>query len=162
MDPFDEIVIKKYLSLSSNIERLLRYKKRMRQEFYMQNMTTHTEYTKLGVATRGFHPDKEIEKLHVRLDVIDRRIERYLFREKHFLLFWSTLTTLERYSLGEGFKHHEPIVCPQLIVGKVLDEINEIETALCFRDGIEPDLFENEIFDDVEENLERMWDFFAL
>lgn len=53
-------------------------------------------------------------------------------------------------------------MCPQCLIEKVLDEINEIETAICFREGIEPDNENNEILEDAEENLERMCDFFAI
>lgn len=59
------------------------------------------------------------------------------------------------------FKYKEEVNCPQSLVESVLDEIEEIETAICFMENIELEE-ENELSDDVEENLERMCDFFAL
>lgn len=114
------------------------------------------------MVTKGFRPDREVEKLLLNIDRIDHRIERYLFREKHFSLFWDILEAIEQRSILERFKYSSFNKCPQELIERVLDEINEIETALCFREGIEPDVLENEIFEDVEENLERMCDFFAL
>ncbi|MDH6363269.1 hypothetical protein M2139_000311 [Enterococcus sp. PF1-24] len=161
MDPFDEIVIKNYLSLSFIISRLEYRKKILRRDFYFQNMATHIEYRKVyndqfEMVTKGFRPDNEVEELLLNLDSIDRRIQRYVFRKKHFSRFLATLTTQER-----NFLVSYPLTnCPEYLIKKTLDEINEIETALCFREGIEPE--ETDCTDDVDSNLERMYDFFAI
>lgn len=167
MDSFDEIVIKNYLSLPSAINRLSLRKIELRQAFYSQTMATRMEYERIfqdhyQMITKGFRPDREVEKLILNMDRIDHRIERYLFREKHFSLFWGTLEVMEQHSILERFKYRRSDRCSQGLVERVLDEINEIETAICFREEIEPDVLENEIFEDAEENLERMCDFFAL
>lgn len=167
VDVFDEIIIKNYLSLSSQIKRLILAKKQLRQEFYSQNMATHMEYHRVRKDTyemivKGFRPDREVEKLLTNIDALERRIDRYLFRQKHFIAFLATLTPSERSLLIGQYKYLETAICPQNLIEKVLDEINEIETAICFREGIEPDDENNEILEDVEENLERMCDFFAI
>lgn len=167
MDSFDEIAIKKYLSLSLLVHRLELKRKQLRQEFYSQNMATHMEYHRVRKDTyemivKGFRPDREVEKLLTNIDALDRRIDRYLFRQKHFKVFWASLTSLERSFLIERYINPNTVMCPQCLIEKVLDEINEIETAICFREGIEPDNENNEILEDAEENLERMCDFFAI
>lgn len=73
----------------------------------------------------------------------------------------ATLKPLEQQLLIRRFKYKEEVNCPQSLVESVLDEIEEIETAICFMENIELEE-ENELSDDVEENLERMCDFFAL
>ena len=167
MDPFDEIVIKNYLSLNNALNRLYFRNKQIRLAFYSQNMTTRLEYNRIfgdyyEMVTKGFRPDREVEKLLLNLDQIDNRIDSYLFSEKHFRLFWASLDTAEQTLLMERFNYPQPKICSQELIKRVLDEINEIETAICFREGIEPDVMENEIHECADENLERMCDFFAL
>lgn len=58
------------------------------------------------------------------------------------------------------FKYKEEVNCFYRFIESVLDEIEEIEIVICLMENIE--LEENEFFDDVEENLERMCDFFVL
>ena len=123
-------------------------------------MATHIVFDELGMTTKGFRPDKEVEKLLLKLELIDKRIERTLFRQ-NILNGFATLKPLEQQLLIRRFKYKEEVNCPQSLVESVLDEIEEIETAICFMENIELEE-ENELSDDVEENLERMCDFFAL
>ena len=167
MDPFDEILIKNYLSLDQRIQTLYSYKKQLRKMFYLQNMATHMEYVRLvkdtyAMVTKGFRPDREVEKLLLNIERVDQRIDRYRFRKKHFSSFWGSLDVLDRTLLHDRFIHQKESDVPLALTESVIDEINEIETAICFREGIEPDVLENELTGDVEENLERMCDFFAL
>ena len=55
-------------------------------------MATHIVFDELGMTTKGFRPDKEVEKLLLKLELIDKRIERTLFRQKHFERFWLLLS----------------------------------------------------------------------
>ncbi|MGL9971606.1 hypothetical protein IGI80_002538 [Enterococcus sp. DIV1420a] len=160
MDPFDEIVIKNYLSFPLVLQKLLSIKRLKRIEFFSQNMTTHIVFDELGMTTKGFRPDKEVENLILKLELIDKRIERTLFRQKHFARFWATLKPLEQRLLISQFKYKEEVKCPYKLIEHVLDEIKEIETAICFREDLE--LEEEELSEDVEEKLERVCDFFAL
>lgn len=163
MDPFDEIVIKNYLSFPTIFRSLLQYRKRVRQEFYLRNMSTHIEFTKLGISVAGFRPDREVEKLLLKMDLIDLRIERYRFREKHFSSFLAALDPTERETLVTHFLSDATVTCPQNVIDSVLGEISEIESALCFRQGIEP--LEDEytvLNEDVDDNVDRMCDFFVL
>ncbi|PLA80867.1 hypothetical protein CYR81_06975 [Enterococcus faecalis] len=161
MDPFDEIVIKNYLSFPLVLQKLLSIKKLRRIEFFSQNMTTHIVFDGSEMITKGFRPDKEVEKLLLKLELIDKRIKRTTFRQKHFKRFWATLEPLEKQLLIDRFRDKKEVDCSHELIERVLDEIKEIETAICFMENIELE-DENELSDDVEENLERMCDFFAL
>lgn len=161
MDPFDEIVIKNYLSFPLVLQKLLSIKKLRRIEFFSQNMTTHIVLDGSEMITKGFRPDKEVEKLLLKLELIDKRIKRTTFRQKHFKRFWVTLKPLEQQLLIDRFRDKKEVDCSHELIERVLDEIKEIETAICFMENIELE-DENELSDDVEENLERMCDFFAL
>ena len=163
IDPFDEIMIRNYLSFPTIFRSLHQYKKRIRQEFYLRNMSTHIEFSKLGIGVTGFRPDREVEKLLLKIDMVSHRIDRYRFREKHFTAFLKTLDPVEQKLLAERFSCDKAIICPQNLIDSVLYEISEIESALCFRQGIEP--LEDDyavLTEDVDENVDRMCDFFAL
>lgn len=168
LDPFDEIMLKNYFSLSSTIKELQQYKRYIRQEFYTQNMATRTTYQKITrksneMIVQGFRPDREIEKLLLNQERIDCRIQRCIFRKKHFSYFLESLTIAERYSLEERFKDEKDTVCSQNLIERILDEINEIEIAICYREGIEVfDLEKRETYEDADINLGRMCDFFEL
>lgn len=164
IDAFDEIMIRNYFSFPEIYQSLQRYKKMLRVEFYSRNMATHTAYTSLGIITKGFRPDREVEKLYECLELVDKRLTRYLFRDKQFNKYLSGLSSEERDLLYQGFKGDKqaPII-PSTLLEKTINEIYEIEAAICFREGIEPEEPERlELTDDVDENLERLCDFFAL
>ena len=168
LDPFDEMMIKNYIDLTAVLKNLAEYKKQVRNVFYFQNMATRITYQRLTRKTNemiveGFRPDREVEKLLLNQERIDNRIERCLFRKKHFSYFLESLSMTERYLLEERFKYDKDITCSQKLIDQVLDEINEIEIAICYREGIDQSEFEEcETLEDVEINLERVCDFFAL
>lgn len=162
IDPFDEIIIRNYFSLMWIHQSLMKYRRKVQHVFYLQNMTTHVGYGKLGMFTKGFRPDREVEKLHECLNVIDRRIARNSFRKKHFAEYLAELPIDDLNRLESKYIDDQDIVISERLLSSVLDEIHEIETAICFREGIEPDPERIELTEDVEENLERMCDFFAL
>lgn len=168
LDPFDEMMIKNYIDLTAVLKNLAEYKKQVRNVFYFQNMATRITYQRLTRKTNemiveGFRPDREVEKLLLNQERIDNRIERCLFRKKHFSYFLESLSMTERYLLEERFKYDKDITCSQKLIDQVLDEINEIEIAICYREGIDQSEFEEcETFEDVEINLKKVCDFFAL
>lgn len=168
-DPFDEIIIHNYFSLSDRINGLMKYKERYRKEFYMQTMDTHIELQlvrdgQYQMITRGFRPDREIEKLLNCIEIIDRRIARNIFRKKHFEDFLADIPTEDLEWLESRYRKREKVEVPLTLHSLVLDEIDEIEAALCYRAGIEPDPKNTgvDLLEDTDQNLERMCDFFAI
>lgn len=169
LDPFDEIVIRNYFSLSDRINGLMKYKKRYRKEFYMQTMETHIELQQIRdgqyqMITKGFRPDREIEKLLNCIEMIDRRIERNRFRKQCFEDYLADLPMEELERLESKYIEGNEMEISLDVLANILNEIEEIETALCFRAGIEPDpeKIVVDLNEDVDENLERMCDFFAI
>ena len=163
IDAFDEIMIKNYFSFSKTISRLESYKKLLRIEFYSRNMATHIEYSELGIISKGFRPDREIEKFHSQLDLIDRRIERYRYRGRQFNRYLADVSIKDRELLSASFIEGIDVEIPQGLIEQTIDEIYEIESAICFREGIDPGESERiELTEDVDTNLERLCDFFAL
>lgn len=169
LDPFDEIIIHNYFSLSDRINDLMRYKERYRKEFYMQTMETHIELQRIRndqyqMITRGFRPDREVEKLLICIEIIDRRITRNIFRKKHFEDFLADLPKEDLERLESRSRRRKEVDVSEELLSYALDEIDEIEAALCFRAGIEPDPKNTgvDLLEDTVQNLERMCDFFAI
>ncbi len=169
LDPFDEIVIQNYFALSNRIAVLMRYKEQYHREFYMQTMSSHIDFiriseTKYEMITRGFRPDKEVEKLYTCLEMIDRRIERNRFRKQSFEDYLADLPMEDLERLESKYIDGNEVEISNELLASLLEEIDEIETALCFRTGVEPDpeKIAVDLNEDVEENLERLCDFFAI
>lgn len=163
IDAFDKIMIKNYFSFPKAISRLEAYKKILRIEFYSRNMSTHVEYSELGIISKGFRPDRELEKFHSQLDLIDRRIERYRYRERQFKKYLASIPIKDQELLSDSFIESKDVEIPRTLIEQVIDEIYEIESAICFREGIDPGESERiELTEDVDTNLERLCDFFAI
>lgn len=163
VDPFDEIMIANYLSIPSVLRSLERYKRNLKTEFYSRNMATHIEYSLAGVRTKAFRADNEVIDYLSRLELVDKRIDRFIFRNRQFHRYWDSLSDDEQKQLISRFRERKPIEVSQHLIGQTIDELYEIETAICFREGIEPEETERmELTDDPGENLERMCDFFAI
>lgn len=156
-------MIKNYFSFPKAISRLEAYKKMLRIEFYSRNMATHVEYSELGIISKGFRPDRELEKFHSQLDLIDRRIERYRYRERQFKKYLASIPIKDQELLSDSFIEGKDVMVQITLIEQVIDEIYEIESAICFREGIDPGESERiELTEDVDTNLERLCDFFAL
>lgn len=169
LDPFDEIVIRNYFSLSDRITGLMRYKEQYHREFYMKTMSSHIDFiriseTKYEMITRGFRPDKEVEKLYSCLEMIDRRIERNRFRKQCFEDYLADLPMEDLERLESKYIDGNEVDISLNTLANILDEIEEIETALCFRAGVEPnpEKIAVDLNEGVEENIERLCDFFAI
>ena len=136
----------------------------MRWVFYQQTMTTHLEYTELGVVSRGFRPDREIEKLYTQIEHIENQIERNTFRRDHFESFLEE--EISKYDVKRiKLKYIAgviEIIVDNILMSRLLEEIQEIETAVCFREDIEPDCEPLELTEDLAMNVDILAEVFAL
>lgn len=139
MDVMDELIIQEYFSLGETIKRLKHYQTMRHWEFYQQSMDTHLEYTDLGIVSRGFRPDSEILKLYEREEIIERRIKRNIFRYKHFNSYLDSLPTGDLKRLKSRYTGQRGGCASVELLKKVAIEIQEIETAICFREQLEPE-----------------------
>lgn len=92
MDVMDELIIQEYFNLDKTIARLRRHLNELHREFYQQSMTTHLEYTDLGIVSRGFRPDREVIKLYDCMALVERRIDRLGCKGVHGLSYYSFLS----------------------------------------------------------------------
>lgn len=164
MDIMDEIIVNEYLNINQTINKLKNRLKFVRWVFYQQTMTTHLEYTELGVINHGFRPDREIEKLHDQVEHIENQIDRNIFRRNHFESFlkeevsdYDVKQVKLKYICGMV-----DIVVDNILMSRLLEEIIEIETAVCFRENIEPESEPIEFTEDLAINVGILAEVFAL
>lgn len=162
MDVMDELIVQEYFRLSKRISELKRYFSELRWEFYQQSMTTHLEYSSLGVVSCGFRPDKEIVNLYDRMALVERRIDRNIFRNKHFNMYLDTLPADELKCLKSRYTGQKRGSVSMELLQKVATEIQEIETAICFREQLEPEPEQVTLSGDVLNDVTMMTEVFAL
>ncbi len=137
VDKLDELSLKAYFNLDMKIQELAKQKKFLHSSFYLQNMATRTIYDELGVRCKGFKQEEELEDLFSAMEALNRRIERNLFRERHFKKYLEQLPYEDVKSLISKYRGHFLVEPKSSVVDEVMEEIQEIETALCFREGLE-------------------------
>lgn len=164
MDIMDEIIVSQYMNLNQTITKLKKRLKCVRWVFYQQTMTTHLEYTELGVVTHGFRPDREIEKLCDQIGHIEKQIDRNTFRRDHFEAFLNE--EIPKYDVKRiKLKYIAgviEIIVDNFLMSRLLEEIQEIETAVCFRENIEPDSEPLELTEDLAMNVDILSEVFTL
>lgn len=162
MDVMDELIIQEYFGLNRTIEGLKRHLNELRWEFYQQSMTTHLEFSTLGVVSCGFRPDKEIVNLYDRMALVERRIDRNIFRNKHFNTYLDSLPADELKRLKSRYTGLKRGCVSMDLLQKVTTEIQEIETAICFREQLEPEPEQVTLSGDVLNDVTMMAEVFAL
>lgn len=154
---FDNSMIDKYLKLPQAIMMLHNQKELLDVEFYSQNMATRTEYTQLGIVARAFSIEKKVIEHDMALKVLNKRLERNQFRLTHFTNFIAKLSYIERESLKNDNATDE-------LNELALDEIEQIETAICLREGLPVmEVVERvTLSDDFDTNLDILSEVFAV
>lgn len=162
MDVMDELVIREYFNLDKTIKRLKHYQRIKHWEFYQQSMTTRLEYTDLGLHSAGFRADQEVISLYEKLGCIERRIIRNTFRSEHFKDCLAQLTESDLNLLKLKFTRNSMVYVSDSLLRKLLSEIQEIETAICFREGLETDPEEVTSSGDLMKDITNMTEVFAI
>lgn len=154
MDCLDDMTINHYFNLSQKIKDLQRKARLVRWEFYQQSMNTRVTYGDDGMYTAGFRAEHELSKMDEAVACLNAAIDRNAFRYKHFMAYLDQLTTPEQTALKRRYmlKYSTPI--SDNLMEKTLNEINEIETALCFREGLEVPIERVALSDDLMANID--------
>lgn len=128
----EEYRIKKYFELETEIKKLKNLYQATRNEIFQQNLTTHTACSE----ERGLYVEApRIENIvignMIACELIEKRIKRHEERLKYFRIYLSTLTLKEQQALYNGYASDD-------LKEQTYDEIHEIETAICFKAGVQP------------------------
>lgn len=162
IDKLDEKMIRRYFWTSDRISKLNFRKKELREIFYSQSFYTHTEYYDDSMKTRCFRIEDEVGDYLAEIESIERRIKREQFRLRKFNSFLESLSEYDQDDLQSKFSYNIGDVSPD-VVERAIDEIYEIEAAVCLTENIDPGELERvELTEDQKENLKRMADFFEL
>lgn len=146
MDKFD---LEQYLNLAAKIDELEQRKQETRLAMYDQTLATHIAYDELGIHTKAPKIEYIVSDNVTTCELIEERIKRLKDKQKYFIRFVHTLPKIERESLLNGTAN-------ELLQEKALDEIYEIETAICFKYGYKPPIERIQVSDDPLEDLDLM------
>lgn len=141
----EEYGVLSYLNLKNHIKELEQQLPLIESELYNQSLHTHIAYDDTGIHTVA---PRIVEMVSDNIEAVKlhkKRIERCKRRLSYFNDYVSTLPKMKQEALWRGVYDET----------EVLEEIKEIETAICYREGIEPPLFETielsgSLFDDIE------------
>lgn len=134
--------LQRYLSIDDYIKRLEEEKRLISKQMYYQTLATHIAYDGLRVHVVAPKIEYIVMDNIKACELVDERIERWKYRQKHFNRFLFSLGLIERESLIEGLGD-------KLLIERALDEIYEIETATAFKFGYEPPEEKIELEDDL-------------
>lgn len=149
-----EYNLNRYLNIEAYIRKLEQEKRLIRQELYCQSLCTGIAYDEIAIHAKAPKIDYLVADNVEACMLIDKRIERWKFRNKHFMHFLDELPVTERESLLNG------VESPSL-KQKALDEIYEIETAMAFRYEWEVPQEKVELTDDLFSNIALMAEVFG-
>lgn len=149
-----EYNLNRYLNIEAYIRKLEQEKRLIRQELYCQSLCTGIAYDEIAIHAKAPKIDYLVADNVEACMLIDKRIERWKFRQKHFMHFLDKLPVTERESLLKG------VESPSL-KQKALDEIYEIETAMAFRYEWEVPQEKVELTDNLFSNIALMAEVFG-
>jgi len=149
-----EYNLNRYLNIEAYIRKLEQEKRLIRQELYCQSLCTGIAYDEIAIHAKAPKIDYLVADNVEACMLIDKRIERWKFRHKHFMHFLDELPVTERESLLKG------VESPSL-KQRALDEIYEIETAMAFRYEWEVPQEKVELTDDLFSNIALMAEVFG-
>ena len=128
----EEYELEKYLQLEKTIKTLEYLLKYTRKETFQQNLTTHVSCSEeRGLYVEAPRVEKIVLENITACELIEKRIKRHEERLKYFRVYLSTLTFNEQQALYMGVASDE-------LIAQAYDEIHEIETAICFKAGVQP------------------------
>lgn len=162
MDIMDELLIQQYFKLEKKLYKLKYRLENERRVFYQQSMNTHVSYTAQGLVPVGFRPDKEIITLYEQIDLIERSIERNSYRLKHFKAYLACLPKTDVRCFKAKYIEDKVVSISEEKCSSLLSEICEIETAICFRERLEPEPEQVTLSGDVLNDVATMAEVFAL
>lgn len=129
--------IYRYMSLSLEIDCLTVKSKFYRWEFYQQSFHTGVVFSGYDIRSQAIKIDNSIIKLSELLDAIDEHIKMLKAKRKYWHSYLDSLEQSDQdYLIG---KYSEMTIkkTNNLIDRKAIEEIQEIETAICFMFGYE-------------------------
>lgn len=128
----EEYHIKRYFELSYEIKRLEILLEKTNKEMFQQTLATHLSYSdERGIHVKAPRIENIVIDNVMACELVEKRIERNRTRLKYFRTYLTTLSLKEQQALYNGCASEE-------LQEQTYDEIHEIETAICFKAGVQP------------------------
>lgn len=133
-------LVRKYFQLDQSIEEAQKRIQTMRKEFYTQSMHTRMESSLDGSTfTRGFRQETEVVLFVDCVAHIERNITKNRKRQRYLRDYLHTLPPDSRNYLFKRYVEQLHVSVRESVETALIEEINEIEDAIHFMYGHEPE-----------------------
>lgn len=135
MDDLNKRMITTYFGLSGHIKDLNEEIKQVHEQFYEQSFCGSSLAFECDGLTpiRPFNTERDVIDLATAIQWLHYIIRLNEFRQKAFDCYLATLTTEQMMFLIAKYQRFEDVGQRTALENQTLDEINEIEAAVCFR-----------------------------
>ncbi|WP_028274769.1 hypothetical protein [Atopococcus tabaci] len=148
---------RKYFRLEESIKESQQRLRIMRKKFYSQSMHTRTEEFGAGVlVTVGFRQEKEVVLFVDCLANIQRGIEVKEKKLRYFNDYLQSLTPGQREYLFKRYRRGLKMPAREDVETALNEEINEIEDAIQFMYGFNPEPREYDATGNAKANFQEM------
>lgn len=142
IDGFDKLKqckIRFYLNIDQEIERLEGQVRLLQESFYDRTMTRQVFWTEEGIYSKSFNVEKEVV-LHVySMENLEKRIELLKKKKRYVNDYLQTLDPKSKENLINKYRNKNMSSVLTESELEFYDEILEIEEAINYMRGIEPD-----------------------
>lgn len=123
--------------------------KELRDEFYNQSFTSQLDITDAGQRVFSVRPEAVIEVVDA-IGLIETNIEKNVKRIRYLSKYIESLPKEERTYIYRKYIKGYNMLEIEHIEAALYDEIMEIEAAMCFMYGYEPETFEDDLVQKVK------------
>lgn len=149
-----ELIIK-YMNLDHSVRRLQKSLDHVRSIFYDLSLHTRTEANGLEITVKAYRVENEVCKY---VDSVQRShlvLENRKKARKYFNDYLDSLSPKERDYLYQRYLMGYDLPEQEELDSATIEEISEIEDAICYMNGIQPDTL-NRVADGTELNFDEL------
>lgn len=133
-------LINKYFRLDQKINRDLQLLNKVKEHYRSKSYHTRTEAAGgIDVRTRAFRIEDEVCSYLDHVAVIEKRMNKKERKKYYFIDYLNKLPPVERKYLYDRFVHHSNVIVNEKIEQATIEEIYEIEDAVCYLNGDMPE-----------------------
>lgn len=128
--------IESYFRLDERIQRVEDDTNRLIRAFYNQTLSSHVEWNGYeGSRTVGFRVESKVIAFVDTVEKMNKRIDRLSKKKRYFTNYLDSLSPEEREYLVSKYTNESSVKDVQQEDLNLLDEIHEIEIAICYMYG---------------------------
>lgn len=135
LSEFDEWDIESYFRIDERIQRIVNDIDRYTEEFYNQTFLTRTDWNGYEGSVVAFRLEHDVISFLDIIEKMKKRIERLSKKKKYFTDYLDSLVPEEKEYLVNKYTQEDISRRMQQEDFNLLEEIREIETAICYMYG---------------------------